>query len=142
MANSAWGLDLSSWVSVQNHAKELHDALELFLNSEKTFFTKLSSFDLVVYAYLKEEMINTKLSEVVDYLNNNCPNLLAFVKHLDQEFSDNNLTNTIKFRLHNESTKARLYNSLLQRQPTQKYNFLDTIFDKISSTQPEDSEED
>jgi hypothetical protein len=83
MANSAWGLDLSSWVSVQNHAKELHDALEVFLNSEKTFFTKLSSFDLVVYAYLKEEMINTKRSEVVDYLNNNCPNLLVFVKHLD-----------------------------------------------------------
>ena len=43
----------------------------------------LSSLDLTVYAYLKEELVNTDDSAEVKYLKKNCPNLINFVKLMD-----------------------------------------------------------
>jgi hypothetical protein len=87
MASHAWGLDLDNEICIENHAKELHDLLNDFKenSSSPNFFgsNDLSPFDLVVYAYLKEEMFNTSESEMVRYLVQNCANLVAFVKHMD-----------------------------------------------------------
>ena len=59
-----------------NMAKYVHDELEAYLQAKKTKgqlvsrrpSTKLSSLDLVIYAYLKEEMVNTPDSAEVKYL--------------------------------------------------------------------------
>lgn len=49
---------------------------------------RLSSLDLIVYAYLKEELINTEESEEVKYLKENCPNLMNFYSLMDFLFTD------------------------------------------------------
>ena len=49
---------------------------------------RLSSLDLTVYAYLKEELINTEESPEVKYLKTKCPRLMSFVKLMDFLFED------------------------------------------------------
>ena len=48
----------------------------------------LSSLDFTVYAYLKEEMINTNDSAEVKYLKEKCPCLMKFYKFMESIFSD------------------------------------------------------
>lgn len=43
---------------------------------------KLSSFDILVYAYLKEELVNTPCSPEVSHLKQKFPNLLKFVEFI------------------------------------------------------------
>ena len=45
---------------------------------------RLSSLDIIAYAYLKEELINTPESKEVIYLKENYANLVNFVKTIDQ----------------------------------------------------------
>jgi hypothetical protein len=43
----------------------------------------LTSLDIVAWAYLKEELVNTPDSAEVAYLKQHFPNLIAFVHYLD-----------------------------------------------------------
>lgn len=43
----------------------------------------LTELDVIAYAYLKEELVNTPTSPVVEYLTKNCPKLVMFVKRID-----------------------------------------------------------
>lgn len=45
---------------------------------------KLTSLDIVAYAFLKEELINTPDSKEVEYLKTNFKNLVNFVEYMDQ----------------------------------------------------------
>jgi len=45
---------------------------------------RLSSLDLVVYAYLKEELVNTEDSPEVVHLKENYKNLIRFVEFMDE----------------------------------------------------------
>ena len=75
-------------------AKYVHDELEAYLQAKKTKgqlvskrpSTKLSSLDLVIYAYLKEEMVNTPDSAEVKYLKESCPLLNARIEFIDLMF--------------------------------------------------------
>ena len=49
---------------------------------------ELSSFDLIIYSYLREELINTAGSEQVTYLKTKCPCLLNFVNLMDFIFAE------------------------------------------------------
>lgn len=44
---------------------------------------KLTSLDIVAWAYLKEELVNTPGSHEVNYLRKTFPNLLKFVEFMD-----------------------------------------------------------
>ena len=76
-------------------AKYVHDELEAYLQAKKNKgqlvsrrpSTKLSSLDLVIYAYLKEEMVNTPDSAEVKYLKESCPLLNARIEFIDLMFA-------------------------------------------------------
>ena len=53
----------------------------------------LSSLDLTVYAYLKEELVNTDDSAEMKYLKSNCPNLINFVNLMDFLFTEEDQEN-------------------------------------------------
>lgn len=44
----------------------------------------MSYLDLVAYAYLKEELVNTQDSAEVKYVQSDCPKLMKFVAYFDQ----------------------------------------------------------
>ena len=46
----------------------------------------LCSVDFTVYAYLKEELVNTPNSEEVAYLKDHCPKLMKFYHFMDRMF--------------------------------------------------------
>lgn len=48
---------------------------------------RLSSLDLTVYAFLKEEIVNTSNSDEVTYLNESCPKLMKFYKLMEAMFN-------------------------------------------------------
>ena len=54
---------------------------------------RLSSLDFTVYAYLKEEIINTEESKEVMYLKANCPKLMSFYEFMETLFGDKSTTN-------------------------------------------------
>jgi len=74
-------------------ACKIHEALGRYLAGRKGFFDwgqdfetsiHLSSLDILAYAFLKEELINTpKSAEVVLDLTKKHPNLISFVKRMD-----------------------------------------------------------
>ena len=49
---------------------------------------RLSSLDLTVYAYLKEELVNTDDSAEVKYLKEKCPALIRFINLMDFLFME------------------------------------------------------
>ena len=49
---------------------------------------RLSSLDFTVYAYLKEELINTEESKEVKYLKASCPKLMSFYELMDTLFGE------------------------------------------------------
>ena len=51
-----------------------------------------SSLDFVVYAYLKEEIINTPDTPAVKYLKASCPKLMAFVNFMDSKFENDGMS--------------------------------------------------
>lgn len=69
------------------------DDQEIVPEKEKSFSENLnegdisdlrfSSLDLIAYAFLKEELVNTGDSAEVKYLKQKCPNLMNFVKSMD-----------------------------------------------------------
>eukprot|EP00347_Sterkiella_histriomuscorum_P004732 403359320 len=63
---------------------ELNDIFE-----EKITFDRISSLDLLVYAYLKEELNNTPNSKETQYLIANFRNLIKFVERIDLFISQN-----------------------------------------------------
>ena len=54
---------------------------------------RLSSLDFTVYAYLKEELINTEESKEVKYLKAKCPKLMTFYEFMDTLFGEKSKTN-------------------------------------------------
>ena len=65
------------------------DMLEVILGSiELNPKFQITSLDLVVYAYIKEMLVNTKDSEQAKYLKQKCPKLDHFVQILDLVFND------------------------------------------------------
>jgi hypothetical protein len=80
---------------------------------------------LVVYAYLKEEIVNTntygEAPSVKYLLSEKCNKLMAFVQHMDALFISSGVGNEarmskgLKFVQQSESSIASIYNSLLQR---------------------------
>ena len=54
---------------------------------------RLSSLDFTVYAYLKEELINTEESKEVKYLKSKCPKLMSFYEFMETIFGEKNSTN-------------------------------------------------
>ena len=83
-----------------NMAKYVHDELEAYLRTKKSRGqlasenpkTKLNSLDLVIYAYLKEEIVNTPESAEVAYLKESCPLLMARVEFFDTMFENSTST--------------------------------------------------
>ena len=75
-----------------NMAKYVHDELEAYLKEKKSknqLITdkqdiKLNSLDLVMFAYLKQELVNTPESSEVKYLKESCPLLTAYVEFMDK----------------------------------------------------------
>lgn len=51
---------------------------------------RLSSLDLVVYSYLKEELINSEGTPEAKYLTEKCPRLLSFYKLMEFLFEEGN----------------------------------------------------
>ena len=51
-----------------------------------------SSLDFVVYAYLKEEIINNPDTPAVKYLKASCPKLMAFVNFMDSKFENDGMS--------------------------------------------------
>ena len=51
----------------------------------------MSYLDLVAYAYLKEELVNTQDSAEVKYVQSDCPKLMKFVAYFDQVLLDKNV---------------------------------------------------
>ena len=49
----------------------------------KEVLPKLASLDIVAWAYLKEEIVNTPESAEVKYMRENFPNLIKFVENID-----------------------------------------------------------
>lgn len=47
----------------------------------------MTSLDILAYAILKEELVNTPESNEVRDLNVNYPNLVTFVRRLDEQFT-------------------------------------------------------
>ena len=45
---------------------------------------KLNSLDLVMFAYLKQELINTPESGEVTYVKESCPLLTSYVEYMDK----------------------------------------------------------
>ena len=96
-------LGLYSELQQFEKAKNINEHLSSFLGNRKTFFDsenpneevkqdgleatpgeiQISSFDILVYAYLKEELVNTPDSSEVKYLKQKFANLLQFVAHFD-----------------------------------------------------------
>lgn len=67
----------------------------------------LRQFDLVAYAYLKEELVNTPNSQAVAYLKAKCPKLVAFVAFMDVLFSDEENLSTPGLQLESAVTADR-----------------------------------
>ena len=44
----------------------------------------MTSLDIVAWAYLKEEIVNTPESAEVKYMQENFPNLVKFVENMDK----------------------------------------------------------
>lgn len=86
-------------------AREIHEKLsELLGEGKRTFFdgqeeelkeghmaqeqprppVRLTSLDIVAWAYLKEELTNTKETQIVKHLRDRYPNLLRFVQFIDE----------------------------------------------------------
>ena len=110
------GIGLERPETRSNLAKNCHDTLEKALGKDKrTFFDRgqaakddvaegpvwsrlgnergganlaLSSLDFTVYAYIKEEMINTPESPEVKYLKSDCPSLMRFITLMDFLFKE------------------------------------------------------
>ena len=138
MANEAWGLDLNSPASVESHANELHAQLNALMpDDQNTFFEALTAFDLVVYAYLKEEIVNTSESEMVKYLQENCSKLVKFVSHMDNMPERNESGSQIEFKQRDECSLARIYNSLLQRETTGIFSVLELVSQRVPLRQVE-----
>mmetsp|Transcript_12921 Transcript_12921/g.20031 ORF Transcript_12921/g.20031 Transcript_12921/m.20031 type:complete len:109 (-) Transcript_12921:361-687(-) len=53
-------------------------------NSTPDELPKLTSFDILAYVYLKEELVNTPDSVEVKYLTEKFKNLVKFVKFMDK----------------------------------------------------------
>ena len=74
------------------HDEELKEDDEFFRNDKAQPIReiihetqpRLSSLDIIAYAYLKEELINTPDSKEIIYLKENYTNLVNFVKTIDQ----------------------------------------------------------
>ena len=49
---------------------------------------KITSLDIVAWAYLKEEIVNTSASQEVKELRDKYPNLVAFVGYMDRYFEE------------------------------------------------------
>lgn len=49
---------------------------------------QITSLDIVAWAYLKEEMVNTPESQEVKDLKEKYPNLIRFVTYMDTTFKD------------------------------------------------------
>lgn len=97
--------NLHSEVHRFDAAREIHEKLSKALSQKETFFgypvreefkeerdyvrsdLRVSSLDLVAYAYLKEELVNTPDSQEVKYLKSNFKNLIKFVDRMDAYFS-------------------------------------------------------
>ena len=95
-----------------NLAKKCHDTLESELGpNRRTFFdqgvsvvegpvwmrldqanggakVRLSSLDFAIYAYIKEELVNTEDSSEVKYLKDKCPFLMRFITLMDFLFKE------------------------------------------------------
>ena len=88
-------------------AREIHEKLSELLGDEKrTFFDQpeeevkeapqidprgppaLTSLDIVAWAFLKEELVNTKESTVVKHLKERYPNLVRFTNFMDAYLKD------------------------------------------------------
>ncbi len=86
--NYYYGIDLENTNAVWNYTKVIHDQLESICQ-EFTFSQNevgelaLTELDIIAYAYIKEELVNTPSSPIVEYLTKNCPKLVAFVQTID-----------------------------------------------------------
>ena len=58
---------------------------------DEPYDLRISSLDLTVYAYLKEEIVNTEESEEVKYLRSKCPNLMKFYNLMDFLFTESTM---------------------------------------------------
>ena len=94
-------------------AREVHEKLNTLLGDKRTFFDhkmqeeikeeavfieggervkfveelpKITSLDIVAWAYLKEEIVNTGESQEVKDLKEKYPALVGFVKYMDEFF--------------------------------------------------------
>ncbi|CAI2372887.1 unnamed protein product [Moneuplotes crassus] len=72
-------------------ARDIYEKLNTKLENNDYFFQKddeltkqVSSLDLVVYCYLKEQLVNIPKSEIVGMLKNKFPNLVKFVKRMEK----------------------------------------------------------
>jgi len=78
----------------------------------------LTSLDIVAWAYLKEELVNTPDSAEVAYLKQHFPNLIAFVAYLDTllagvQLRELVLPHPLLWNVANDN--ARIINSFLQK---------------------------
>ena len=104
--------DLSGEIQRFDAARDVHEKLSILLDDKRTFFDsrpeelkegehvvegsqlveldppKITSLDLIVWAYLKEELINTPGSKEVAYLKDKFKNLINFVKFMDGYLSE------------------------------------------------------
>ena len=55
--------------------------------AEEVFPPKLTSLDIVAWAYLKEELTNVKDTSIVKHLSKTYPNLIRFVAFMDEYFA-------------------------------------------------------
>jgi hypothetical protein len=81
---------------------------------------KLTSLDVVAWAYLKEELVNTPESAEVKHMKQHFPNLIAFVAYIDGylagiESGDDPLPDTHKVVWNQNNDNARIVNSFLQK---------------------------
>ena len=61
-----------------------------------------SSLDFVVYAYLKEEIINTPDTPAVKYLKESCPKLMAFVNFMDSKFENDGMSKEMAKKINSD----------------------------------------
>ena len=118
--NYLYGIPLHNDNAVWNLAKTIHDRLESMLLKSKTFFSsdvlKFTSFDLVVYAYVKEELINIPESHQVEYLKSSCPKLIDFIQFMDTFMQgDQVLVVESSLKWKQQSECLTIYNSLQQQ---------------------------
>ena len=117
-------LNLHGEIQAYDIAQEVYDRLSEKLGENEFFFQgedpqskQVSSLDLVVYVYLKEQLNNIAESKIVNLLEKSYKTLIEFVNRMDKIINDPNQIKSLR------TTELLITNDTHQKQKV-VYDFM------------------